>query len=142
MKYYRLEPEVAGGWGKNTVFTRTPGKPTIVHRLHYQFDGWLGDDLLTSSPCFIVSENLCQEIQRAQFTGVAFDAVEVTTSDQFQELYAERRLPKFVWLKVEGKAGQHDFGIDPNLHLIVSAQALEVLKLGNLDHCEITPFEA
>src|SRR6266404_234454 len=124
MKYYRIEPEVAGGWGKNTLFTRTPGKPTVVHKLHYQFDGWLGDEILTSTPCFIVSERLSQEIERAQLTGVRFGDVEVTTSDQFKELYPGRQLPRFVWLRVTGSAGHDDFGIAPSLRLVVSERAL------------------
>ena len=43
--FYVLEPEVAGGFGENTILTRTPGKSMLVHKLHYQFDGWLGDPL-------------------------------------------------------------------------------------------------
>jgi uncharacterized repeat protein (TIGR02543 family) len=134
MKYYRIEPEVAGGWGKNTVFTRTPGRPTVVHKLHYQFDGWLGDELLTSTPCFIVTERLAREIERAQLTGVRFDDVEVTTSDEFRELYPNRQLPKFVWLKIEGKPGQDDFGITPGLRLVVSERVLELLKPVGISH--------
>lgn len=53
-KYYVVEPEVAGGFGINTVFTRTEGKPMVVHKLHYEFDGWLGDSLLETTPCYIV----------------------------------------------------------------------------------------
>ena len=139
--FFSLAPEVAGGWGKNTLYTRTPGKPTVVHKLHYHFDGWLGDELLTSTPCFIVSERLCQAIQRAELNGVRFDEVEVTTSDQFNELYPGRHLPKFIWLRVEGKPGQDDFGLAPSLQLVVSAQALEVLTRMNLRHCGITPYE-
>ncbi len=140
--FFSLEPEVAGGWGRNTLFTRTPGKPTIIHKLHYQFEGWLGDELLATTPCFIVSERLGEEIQRAQLKGASFDDVEVTTSDQFQELYPDRQIPKFIWLKVEGKPGQDDFGLTPNLQLVVSAQALEVLKRTNIAHCEIKPYES
>jgi hypothetical protein len=140
--YHVVEPEVAGGWGKNTVFTRTPGKPTVVHKLHYQFDGWLGDELLESTPCYIVTERLAHEIERAQLTGVRFDEVEVTTSDQFKELYPNRQLPKFVWLQVEGKPGQDDFGIAPGLRFVVSERALELLKRVGISHAaSVTPFE-
>ena len=41
--YYILEPEVAGGFGENVVYD--PATRHVEH-LHYQFDGWLGDDLL------------------------------------------------------------------------------------------------
>jgi hypothetical protein len=142
ISYYVLEPEVAGGWGKNTVFSRTPGKPVVVHKLHYQFDGWLGDELLESTPCYIASERLARGIEKAGLKGVSFDAVEVTKSEQFEELYPGRVLPKFVWLKVDGTAGQDDFGIAPGLRLVVSERAFELLKEAGLSHAaSITPFE-
>jgi hypothetical protein len=142
MRYYQIEPEVAGGWGKNTLFTRAPGEPMLVQKLHYQFDGWLGDELLESTPCYIVSERLAHEIRRTKLTGMKFDEVEITKSDQFRELYPDRQLPKFLWLKVEGEAGRDDFGIAPGLQLIVSERAFELLKRVGISHAaSVTPFE-
>lgn len=140
MKFYAIEPEVAGGMGKNTVFDRTPGKPTVVHKLHYEFQGWLGDELLESTPCFIVSKRVAREIEKAQLTGATFDEVEVTTSEQFQELYPNRQLPKFVWLKVEGIAGQDDFGTAPDGRLIASERALGLLQGLGIPHASVTEF--
>ncbi len=54
MKYYQLEPEVAGGFGEQSVIDRSSGK-MVVRKLHYEFDGWLGDVLLESYLCFIQS---------------------------------------------------------------------------------------
>jgi hypothetical protein len=140
MTFYVVEPEVAGGFGDHSVIDRSSGK-MIVQKLHYQFDGWLGDELLESAPCYIASERMAHEIERAQLTGVRFDEVEVTTSDQFQELYPNRQLPKFIWLKVEGKAGRDDFGIAPGLRLVVSERALELLKrIGISNAAAVTPF--
>ena len=140
--YHVVEPEVAGGWGENTVFTRAPGTPMVVQKLHYRFDGWLGDELLESTPCYVVTERLAQEIGRAQLTGVRFDEVEVTTSAQFKELHPNRQLPKFVWLKVDGKPGQDDFGIAPGLRFVVSERALELLKRVGISHAaSVTLFE-
>lgn len=140
MKFYYIEPEVAGGWGKNTVFDRTPGRPTVVHKLHYQFDGWLGDELLESTPCFIVSDRVAQEIKRAHLAGVRFDQVEVTVSEQFRELHPNRQLPKFVWLRVEGTAGQDDFGTAPDGRLIASEQAIGLLRELGISHALVTEF--
>ena len=105
-----------------------PGVVTVVHKLHYEFHGWLGDELLESTPCFIVSERMAREIENARLIGASFDQVEVTTSAQFQELYPNRPLPEFVWLRVNGKAGQDDFGIAPDARLVVSEKALGVLQ--------------
>ncbi len=139
--YHILEPEVAGGWGKDTDFTRTPGQPVVVRKLHYQFDGWLGDELLESTPCYIVTERLAAEIKRSKLTGVSFDEVLTSKSEMFDELYPDRVLPKFIWLKVEGAAGQDDFGVTPDLQLIVSEQALTVLKSVGVSRALVTPCE-
>ncbi len=128
MNYYLVEPEVAGGWGKNTVFTRIAGKPTVVHKLHYHFEGWLGDELLESTPCFIVTERLAKEIEQAKLTGITFGDVEITASEQFNELYPNRELPNFLWLKIDGVHHIHDFGMTSDLGLAVSETALQLLK--------------
>ena len=140
MQYYQLEPEVAGGIGEHSVIDRSSGK-MVVRKLHYEFDGWGGDELLESTPCFIVSERLAREIERAELTGISFDDVEVTMSDQFKELYPNRQVPKFIWLKVEGVAGRDDFGIAPGLLLVVSKRANDLLKTFGISNALVTPFE-
>lgn len=140
MKYFYIEPEVAGGLGKNTVMNRGV-HPPVVSKLHYHFDGWLGDQVLESFPCFIASEVVREKLQETRFTGVTFDQVEITVSEQFQELYPNRQLPKFVWLKVEGAAGQDDFATAPDGRLVASEQALQLLQELGISHALVTEFE-
>ncbi len=140
MRYYRLEPEVAGGFGEDTIIDRSSGK-MVVEKLHYELDGWLGDDLLESTPCFIASERLAREIATSQLTGVYFDSAKVTQSDQFKELYPNREIPMFVWMKVKGKAGRDDFGIAPGLTLVVSERAYDLLKTFGVSHAVVRPLE-
>jgi hypothetical protein len=110
--------------------------------MHYEFEGWLGDELLESDGCFIVADRLAREIQHARLTGVSFDHVEVTTSDVFEELQPNCQLPKFEWLKIEGRPGREDFGISPGLGVVVSERALNLLRRIGLSHAAtITPFE-
>jgi hypothetical protein len=140
MKFFSVEPEIAG-WGENTVYSRLVGK-RVVHKLHCEFDQWLGDQMVESRACFIVTTRLARDIERARLTGASFDAVEVTTSDMFHELYPNRPLPRFVWLKVTGRAKRHDFGVAPNLLLVVSERAHDVLKrVGVMDAATFTPLE-
>ncbi len=139
--YHIVEPEVAGGWGENTEFTRTPGQPVVVHKLHYQFDGWLGDELVESTPCYIVSEKMAGKLQQAQLTGFALGDVETTMSEQFRELYPDRELPKFLWLKVAGVPGSDDFGVNSDLQLVVSDRALEALADVGISNALVEPFE-
>lgn len=139
MKYYQVEPEVAGGLGERSLVDRSAGK-MVVRRLHYVLDGWDGDVLLTSSPCFIVTENAKRKLKSIGATGIRFDKVEVTTSDLFQELYPDRRLPKFVWLQIEGRPGQDDFGIGERYGIVVSGRALEALKELGISNALVAPY--
>jgi hypothetical protein len=132
-KYYVIEPEVAGGFGENCEIDWSTGKMQ-VNKLHYQFDGWLGDELLESTPCYIASERLAKLIQQHGLSGVEFDKVEITRSEQFREIYPNRLLPNFVWLKVTGIPEQHDFAIASGLQLVVSERTLNLLKTIGTSH--------
>jgi len=101
MRYFYLDPEVAGGLGRHTVMDVSV-HPPIVTKLNYEFEGWLGDVILESFPCFIVTTEAKQALTRLSATGVAFDKVEVTTSHMFRELQPDLKLPPFVWLKASG----------------------------------------
>jgi hypothetical protein len=136
MRYYTLEPEVAGGLGRNTVMDRSV-HPPMVERLHYELAGWLGDDLLETFPCFIVTNCLRERIADAGLTGTEFAPAEVTASQQFRDLYPTRDVPGFVWLKPTGRAGRDDFGMSHDHRLVVSARALKVLSLL---HCRVFDF--
>jgi hypothetical protein len=134
-----IEPEVAGGWGPNTVATRTPGSPVVVQKLHYQFDGWLGDELLESTPCFIATEKLAEKIQEARLTGANFEVVQISTSSLFREMHPAKELPPFVWLQVHGKPGMDDFGLSSDLRLVISNRAYAVIQKA-IGNAAVTPF--
>jgi hypothetical protein len=57
--------------------------PPAVKRLHFEFDGSLGDAILEIFPCFVVTEEVKESLLGMGATGAAFDDVEVTVSDQF-----------------------------------------------------------
>lgn len=138
-EYFRLSPEVAGHWGEHTIEDDSVHPPK-VDRLHYDFDGWQGDELLTSIATFIVTDRLRKMIEAANLSGYAFDSVEISVSDQFIELYPEVSLPQFSWLKITGTAGKDDFGMGDDHHLVVSQKALRVLQSGQLTQCDATPW--
>jgi hypothetical protein len=135
MKFYVVQPEVAGGWGENIKVDRS-GKILRGEHLHYQFDGWLGDELLTTHPCFISSERVALALKGKRFSGFELANVEVTTSEQFKELYPNKILPKFFWLKITGTPERDDFGVLQD-NLVVSERALECLKSFTLLHAEV-----
>jgi hypothetical protein len=139
MIYYFVEPEVAGGWGPNTVATRQVGRPTLVTQLHYVFDGWLGDELLESTPCFIATERLARTLSDAKLTGFLVGDVEVSRSSQFLELHGDVGLPNFVWLKIDGKPGSDDLGIGGDMRLVVSQTALDLLQTAGIAQAVVIP---
>ena len=126
MKYFNLEAEVAGGIGPHSVTQETSGA-LIVHKLHYVFEGWFGDEIVESTPCYIVTAELAKSIRDRGLTGVSFDQVEVDRSDIFKDLHPEKVLPPFAWMKVTGDKGKDDFFLAGYGRLVVSERALEVI---------------
>jgi hypothetical protein len=136
MKYVCLCPEVAGGMGKHTIIDRIK-QPGTVQKLHYEFQGWDGDYLLKTSPCFVVAEPLANRIREARLTGCSFDVVEVSKSAEFRAFTKAPVLPRFLWLKVDGQPGMDDLGLGESSRLIVSERALAVIKEYPLNNCDI-----
>lgn len=136
--FYSIYPEVPGGFGEETILDRSTHPPVITF-LHFKFDGWLGGDLITTFPCYLISENLSKALRSEGLSGfeITDQDLKVTLSDQFRELYPDRKIPKFYHLKIVGKAKENDFGIDEMNKLIVSQHALDVLKKFNLSDSEI-----
>jgi hypothetical protein len=140
MDYFYIEPEVAGGLGEKTVLDSSVHPPR-VDRLHYKFDGWLGDVLLESFPCEIATSSAAHALMDAAVTGVQFADVEVSTSEAFRELHPQLALPMFRWLRVSGVAGKDDFGIADDLRLVVSQRALDILRPLGIGNATLEHFQ-
>lgn len=126
--FYYIEPEVAGELGENTLMDSSV-HPPLISKLHYQFSGWMGDELLESFPCFIISSRMVEIVKNLSLSGFEILDVEVTFSEEFDELDDKKKLPKFLWLKVVGQPGADDFGIADDHRLVISEQAK--LAFGN-----------
>jgi hypothetical protein len=138
--FWSLEPEVAGELGDGSVLD-TSVYPPVVMKLQYRLSGWLGDDLLESFPCYIVTERVAKELQSASFTGFQLDEVDLVMSDEFNEKYPGCQLPQFRWLKVIGKAGVDDFGLSGEHKLVVSDRVLRAVRRHTLAQCDIDKYE-
>jgi hypothetical protein len=114
--------------------------PPTVAALHYEFDGWQGDELLEVLAHYIVADPLRAQLEAAAPTGCEFAPARVSTSPLFRELYPGRRLPKFHWLRVTGRAGHDDFGMSIDHRLVVSSRIWEILKSANVFGCAEEPF--
>jgi hypothetical protein len=141
MAFHVLYPEVAGGLGAETDLD-TSVHPPIVHKLHYEVAGWLGDDLLESFPVFLASPRLITAISDAGLTGTTTRPALVTLLPGTEELIDPAVLD-FQWLYVTGEPGQDDLGLDETARLVVSDRALDVMRTqGQLDNCEVEPHPA
>ncbi len=74
-------------------------------------------------------------------TGVSFSSVEVSKSGQFEDLYPNCQLPKFVWLKVTGQAGKNDFGLSSKDSLVVSERIMKILETAKVSHADISEYK-
>jgi len=154
VKLYFIEPEVAGGWGSATVVTNRKqieaGDARIpeIAYCEYVFDGWLGDEILESFPCFIVTDKLRAYIEDARLTGFHFQSVKISKSDIFQELQGHIELPLFWRLMPEGRVcfnsqyeveswSGHDICVAQRGELVVTELALSVLRQSKFENCEI-----
>lgn len=141
MNHFILDPEVAGSLGPRTEMD-TSVHPPIVKKLHFEVDAWLGDDLVQSFPCYLVSDGLKTKLKALNPTGVLFASAEVTASDNFEELRHGRTLPTLSWLKVNGDAGRDDFGLTVDARLVVSERAVEEMRRSHFHHCGVKKFVA
>lgn len=140
MQYFYIEPNVAGGLGNHTVLDASV-HPPIVIKLHYEVEGWFGDVLVTTFPCYLVTEETQRALQQMGFSGATFADAEVTTSEEFHEDQPGQELPPFVWLKVNGEAGRDDFGIAANYLLVISKRVLDLLESLGIPFAVVEPYE-
>jgi hypothetical protein len=137
--YKYLEPEVAGEIGTDTILDNSV-HPPIVTFLHFHFTGWLGDDILETFPCFIMSERLKNSIEEKKIKGISFDFVKVTKSDDFVMTSINEHLPTFYWAKMNGSFGIDDFVIAKDFRLLVSDKAYEVICEFNITNALIEDY--
>ena len=134
MNYYLLYPEVAGELGDRSEVVYEAGKINRVVFLEYKFMGWQGDELLSTHPCFIVTESIRNDIIMNNLTGVEFRDILMTFSDEFYDICGDVKLPRFVQLicniQYEESIGnlKYDFYYNKYKEIIVSEKALYILK--------------
>ena len=122
-----ISPEVAGELGEHTVLDARVHPPKVTH-LHYRLEGWRGDDLLETFPCFVVSSRLAEALRASNLVGFELNAAEVTASPEFEDIYPGRVLPEFHWLNVSGHDPSADFRLTDDARLEVSDRAWDLLQ--------------
>lgn len=127
--YHRFEAEVAGGLGPGIDYVRKRD-PRLVGPLHYEFQGWLGDDIVTTSGYWIVSDALAEALRGSSLTGFELDEVVVTKEAQFDLFPAPRPFPEH-WERLVpsgSRAEGDDVVVEDRVDLLLSDAALELLQ--------------
>jgi hypothetical protein len=136
VNYFTVEPEVAGGLGPETVMDMAVFPPK-VEVLDYSFSGWLGDAIVESFPCFIVTMELTEKISASDLTGYTLDDTTVSFSDSIDDEVA-KKIPSWKWLKVTGAAKVDDIGLTEDFILVLSEKALEIFKKYSMSNATIS----
>ncbi|MPQ44436.1 hypothetical protein [Clostridium tarantellae] len=152
MYLYMLEPEVAGEIGENTIYdnfddVRYKNFKPKISKLHFIFSGWLGDDILESTPCFIITDKLKIQIEKSNLIGYEFQDIEISLSDEFIEMYPNIEMPQFKRLIPKGsviindktytKWTGEDFSLSDKSYLVVSERVLNIINEFNIDNCDL-----
>lgn len=142
MTYYFVEPEVPGHKGRGTIIADRTVHPMIISKLQYEFDALPEDALITSFPVYLLRRDAKMDLAAMQPSGVAFDRVQLSKSDEFRFFSPNRKLPEFVWLRITGKPGHDDFGITPapDLRLVISQKVLMLLVKLGISHATIEDY--
>ncbi|MEL6560188.1 MAG: hypothetical protein AAFQ94_18510 [Bacteroidota bacterium] len=136
MKFFKIEPEVSVYIGEMTIYDKRK-IPWKIKELHLEFEGWLGDDIVTSSPVFCISNNLKEGLEESSFSGIiGFDTIKITKSENFLELYPNKKLPDFFLLRINGVYKKDDFSIHDG-DLIISEEVLKLLNKYNISEALI-----
>lgn len=153
MILYFLEPEVSGGHGEQTIYgtdekVAKEGVSGKIKFLHYEFEGWLGDDLLESTPAFIISSYLENELRKSSIKDFKLEKCLITISDTFIEQYPNKEIPAFTrfiplgTVELEGTSFKnwsgHHFCLTAKGELVVTQQAFNLLEKFSMSHCDRT----
>lgn len=127
--YKVIQPEVIVGLGEKTVFLEKEQPFKTVLKLHVQLEDWLGDDIMECYPCYLVTENVEKSLREQNFTGYEIDDVEISKSEYFADNYnLVKELPKFYWLKINGKVGENDLYLGDGKNLYASELLIKFLS--------------
>jgi hypothetical protein len=141
MKYYELYPEVAGTITEDCIDDAV-ARPIKISKMNYEFDGWLGDDLITEAGHFIVTKKLAEALRQSTLSGFNLDKATISKSAKFEEIYPNRILPVFKWLKINAHFKKDDFWFSKErMMLQVSAKGYDVLKDFQIANCDVEEIE-
>jgi len=100
----------------------------------------MGDDIVETFPTYIVTATLTEAIGTSRLSGARIDDVIVTKNPQFEEFFPDMALslPRWYWLRPVGDPRDSDFWQDEAGRLVVSENALDLLRRFNISNAEVS----
>lgn len=133
---YRLDPQVAGELGDETVLDSST-HPPLVSQVDYVLDQPDADDLIQSFPIFLISTGLGSRLQDAGLTGFALAGALVRPSENYLAIYGAVPHPQYMWFQVIRADIEADCWLDESLQLCVSDRMMRHLEAADLSDCLI-----
>ena len=135
-----IKPEVAGGLGEGTDYD-VAREPQLLGDLHFEFADWLGDDIVSTSGFWLVTDRLADGLRGAGLTGWSVGTVHVSRSEELASRRPDLELPHWSRLLPTGTEGD-DIVLLRRAYLCVSERALQVLRDFSIDHARVRDVSA
>ncbi|MEY8042167.1 hypothetical protein AB8O55_22365 [Saccharopolyspora cebuensis] len=142
MAFHLVRGDAAGDLGENTVLDTSVHPPRVQH-LHFAIDAWTGDDLIERFPVLLVTQRLAEALSASGMGAFQLRDAAISVEPEAEELLhgtGFEAVPGFRWFHVTGTAGRDDFGVDSQASLVVSDNALALLRQFNLDGSDIEDY--
>lgn len=137
--YHSIGAEVPGYAAEGNTWNDERPFPDAVGTLRFEFEGWLGDDLVTSENFWLVTPRLAAALEASDLTGYELADVIVTLSDQFQVWPPTLEFPD-GWRRLIStgttQAGT-DIALEAHTDLLVSDAALALLRQHTLEQADV-----
>ena len=145
IEFYLLSAEVPGYPGNNCK--PAPHADVFTH-LDYELDDFPHDCIFVTVFEHVIEERLADRLNKVDFTGAEIKEVEISFTEEYERHTSQNRnkkLPKYRWLKVTGKPGVDDFGIEKNGNpvsgLVVSKRVYDLIESFKLEWCDVYDYK-
>jgi hypothetical protein len=135
---YAIEAEVPGHLGEDALYSGDTSGWNVT-KMHLEFDGWMGDDIIQVLNCFLVTDKAKRLLEVAKLKGLSFERPIITKSADFLERQPDTTLPEFWWIRPPSSLGDGDVAIEGNGFLVVSETAMKEIHNLNLSHASVRP---
>jgi hypothetical protein len=143
-QFYRIHPAVYGWLGEGCV-PEANNQVISYQKLHYVFVAYPIDCICRSLGAYIAKENLIDKLLLMRATGIGFDQVQLSLSDDSECLsLTDFVMPRFRWLRIYGQAGRDDFGLAAESHnsLVVSHRVRRAMLESGLEDSGCIPYSS